>query len=256
MRSAGKNLVYGALDLLTARRGIARRIGGETVRFPPRVSRYYEADYEPETFVFLRETCRDGDVVLDIGAHIGLFSVVMARLVGPDGRVLAFEPTPTTRRVLEDTIRLNGLEDRVEIRGEAVSSKTGRAVFFDTGDLVSNANSLVPMPRHGGEILLDTVSVDEIVDARGLSVGCIKIDVEGAELDALKGAVRCLRSQRPALALALHPDAIRSAGASLDAIWELLDTLDLAVHHRQRLVNRSWFCRQDNLFDVQCRPLP
>jgi len=241
------------LDLLTARRGVARRIGGETIRFPARFCRYYESDYEPETFAFLRENCRTGDAALDIGAHIGLFSVVIARLVGPSGRVLAFEPTPTTRKVLERTLRLNGLEDRVELRSEAVSSKSGTATFFDTGDLVSNANSLVATARHDGEIRVNTVSVDDLVDAGGLSVGCIKIDVEGAELDTLRGAARCLETQRPALALALHPEAIRHSGSSLDAIWALLEKLDIGVRHRGELVDRSWFCRQNDLFDVQCR---
>ena len=142
MSTFAKSLVYGAVEVMTGGRGIARRIGGEVIRFPVRFSRYYEQDYEPETFRFLREHCRKGDVVLDIGAHIGLFTVVTARLVGPTGRVYSFEPTPNTRKTLERTVRLNDIGDWVHVHGEAVSRVSGTATLFDTGDPGSNASAV------------------------------------------------------------------------------------------------------------------
>src|SRR4051794_23344965 len=138
-----KKFVYCAVDLCLAGRGVNRRIGGESVRFPVRWCRWYAADYEPGTFSFLRAHCGRGDTAMDLGAHLGLFTVVMARLVGPNGRVFSFEPTPQTRAVLEKTVRLNGCDTIVEVHGEAVAGATGTSVFYDTGDVVSNANSLV-----------------------------------------------------------------------------------------------------------------
>ncbi|NJK44255.1 MAG: FkbM family methyltransferase, partial [Pleurocapsa sp. SU_196_0] len=85
------------------------------------------------------EGLRPGDVFLDIGAHIGLFTVVMARLVGPEGRVFSFEPTPSTRAVLERTVRLNQCDDRAEVRPEAVARTSGRSEFFDDRRYRSNA---------------------------------------------------------------------------------------------------------------------
>src|SRR3712207_5734051 len=120
IKSLTKSVVYGALDISTSRRGIKRTIGGEEIRFPARWFRYYEADYEPETFSFLRANLKEGQTALDIGAHIGLFSVVMARLVGASGHVFSFEPTPLTNEVLKETVRLNRCEEIVEVRGEAV----------------------------------------------------------------------------------------------------------------------------------------
>ncbi len=101
VKNVCKSVAYSALDVLTGGRGIARTIGGEMIRFPPHFSRYYESDYEPATFDFLRQNLSKGDVYLDCGGHIGLFAVVGARIVGDTGRVYSFEPTPFSRSVLE-----------------------------------------------------------------------------------------------------------------------------------------------------------
>src|SRR6185503_6199401 len=183
-----KDLAYKILDIMTFGSGVPRTISGEAIRFPARWSRYYEADYEPETFRFFRENVKKGDTVLDIGGHIGLFAVVAARLAGPTGKVFSFEPTPYTRGVMKKVIDLNNCSEMIEIREEAISSQSGSAVFFDTGDTISNANSLVKTERSKQEIPVTLVSVDEFASEHRLNVDCMKIDVEGAELDVLKGA--------------------------------------------------------------------
>ena len=127
MKSLARSAAYKALDLITGGRGVPRVIGGETFRMPARWSRYYDAGYEPGTFAFLRRRCRPGDTVMDIGAHIGLFTVFMARLVGPSGRVLSFEPTPYTCGVLREMVRINGCGSTVEVNQKAVSARAGHA---------------------------------------------------------------------------------------------------------------------------------
>ena len=199
-----------------------REICGECVRFPARWRRCYATDYEPRTFAFLRAHCERGETVIDLGAHLGVFTVVMARLVGPNGRVFSFEPTRQTRPALEETVRLNGCDAIVEVHGEAVAGATGMAVFYDTGDLVSNANSLVHTGRSRQGLKVPTIRLDDFVAERRISVACLKIDVEGAELELLRGARQTFLTCRPAAALSLHPVPIRAAGGSLAEIWELL----------------------------------
>ena len=104
-----KETAYAALDAVTFGKGVSRTIGGEVIRFPAKWSRYYEPDYEPETFRFFRENLHSGDTFLDIGAHIGLFTVLGARIVGPQGRVFSFEPTPFTRSVLQEIVCIVGI---------------------------------------------------------------------------------------------------------------------------------------------------
>lgn len=252
--SVVKDLAYKTLEAITLRRGITRHIGGQAIRFPARWSRYYEAEYEPETFRFFRDHLKPGNTVLDIGGHIGLFAVVTAHLVGAEGRVFTFEPTPFTRSVLTEVVELNGCSGIVEVRGEAVSARSGETVFFDTGETISNANSLVRTELSKTEIPIKLISVDDFVRERSITVDCIKIDVEGAELDVLRGANETFINQRPVARLGLHPSFIAQNGQSLDEIWEVLVGYDLTVVFEGNPVDRYWFCSQAELFDVDLIP--
>jgi FkbM family methyltransferase len=254
MKSILKSLVYGAVDLATARRGITRVVGGERLRFSPRWCRYYPANYEPATFAFIRTHCKPGQTVFDIGAHFGLFTVVMARLVGPTGQVFSFEPTALTRKVLRRTVRINGCTTVVQVRPEAVAQRTGDAMFYDTGDPGSNANSLVSTLRRHLRTTVPTVSLDDFVGARGIKVDALKIDVEGAELEVLRGASETFARCRPVAHLSLHPAAIQMAAGSLAGVWELLQRYRMSVTRGVIPVAEAEFCQAQDLFDVQILP--
>jgi len=249
-----KEIAYKALDTLTPGTGIQKEIGGEKVRFPARWSRYYETEYEPETFTFFRHYLKKGDTVLDIGAHIGLFAVVTARLVGSGGKVYAFEPTPFTRDVLSEVVCLNGLADTVEVRSEAVSASSGETVFFETGDVISNANSLVKTDRSRKEIPVKLISVDDFIAEKGVKADCLKIDVEGVELDVLRGAKRTFLEHRPVVRLGLHPPFIIQNGQSLVEIWSILEEYRMRIIFDGKSVEKAWFCSQSTLFDVNLLP--
>ncbi len=250
-----KEQIYKIADAVTFGRGIKRRIGGVEIRFPAKWSRYYESDYEPDTFAFFQKYLKRGSNVLDIGAHIGLFAVVSAKLVGKSGKVFSFEPTPFTREVLIDVVSLNGCSGIVEVRGEAMSSKCGKAVFFDTGTEISNANSLVKTDRSQKQIEVDLISVDEFVSLHGIQVDCLKIDVEGAELEVLRGARETFLNGRPVARLGLHPPAIAQNGQTLGEIWDVLESYQLRVELGGKPVGKEWFCDQPEIFDVTLLPI-
>jgi FkbM family methyltransferase len=249
-----KEAVYKALDAVTLGRGVQRTIGGESIRFPAKWSRYYEADYEPETFRFFREHVKRGDTVLDIGGHIGLFAVMTARLVGSEGKVFSFEPTPFTRAVLQEVVQLNGCADRVEVRPEAVSSHSGETTFFDTGNEISNANSLVKTERSKVEITVPLITVDEFAADSGLTINCLKIDVEGVELDVLTGAKETFTQHRPVARLGLHPSFIAQNGQTLAGIWDLISEYRMNIIFEGAPVEKDWFTSQTELFDVNLLP--
>jgi FkbM family methyltransferase len=254
MMSLVKSLIYGAAELATFGRGISRVVGGEQVRFPPRWCRYYPADYEPDTNDFIREHCKSGQTVLDIGAHLGLFTVLMARRVGPTGRVYSFEPTALTRKLLQRVVNLNGCSTMVEVRPEAVGSITGTAVFHETADTESNANSLVQTQRSHHTTTVPTTTLDDFTKMRGLTVSCLKIDVEGAELDLLRGAGEFFARYRPATFLSLHPAAIKQAGGSMADIWHLSRQYGLSMTRCGTPLDEKTFCGIDTLFDVTLLP--
>lgn len=249
-----KNAAYQTLDIITFGKGVKRIIGGESIRFPAKFSRYYEADYEPETFEFFRRNIKKGMTVLDIGGHMGLFAVVLGRLVGSKGKVFTFEPTPFTQKVLSEVVRLNDLEKQVEVRCEAVSKEKGEAIFYDTGTEVSNANSLVKSERGKGEIKVPMTSVDDFVSNNNLRVDCLKIDVEGVELDLLKGAKDTFMNQRPMARLGLHPPFIIDNGQTLEEIWDILEEYKMQVIFEGKECEKVWFCKQPALFDVNVLP--
>ncbi len=253
--STCKMLAYKTLDILMAGRGIPRKIGGENIRFPAQWSRYYESNYEPITFNFLRENLAKGDTYLDCGGHIGLFAVVGAKLVGESGRVFTFEPTLLSRSVLIKTVKLNNCQNIVDVRPEAVSRTTGTAIFFDTGSDVSNANSLIKTGNHKGGLEVETISLDDFAEIQQLSrINCIKIDVEGSELNTLLGAEKIIRKYRPTISLGLHPFAYDIEIDKLTDIWELLRSYNLSVKFKNKSTDKDWFINQTEIFDVQCFP--
>jgi len=250
-----KAMAYRLADVCTGGKGVLRRINGESIRFPVRWSRYYPSDYDPPKCAFLRAHCRTGDVVLDIGAHIGLFSIFMAKLVGPTGRVFSFEPTPFTRQVLRQTVALNGCEEIVVIRPEAVAGSCGNGILYDTGVDLSNANTLVEgLGRSPKSVPVQTTTIDEFVAAHGLRVSCIKVDVEGAELDVLAGAAQTVLNVGPAMEIELHPATLKRSGRTLVDAWNLFERYRLALYHEGQQVDRDWLCRQEEAVDVQLLP--
>ncbi len=236
MLSLAKRPLYAAADAALLRRGVRRLVNGERLRLAPRWARYYPSDYEPAKQLFLREHCEPGSTVLDLGAHIGLYTVLMARYVGSDGRVLAFEPTPHTRRELRRTIRLNRLSN-VEVREEAVSGSTGAAFLNDTRDPASNANSLAPIDRARSQVGILTTSLDDLRLPEVVS--CIKIDIEGAEVDALRGAKEILERDRPALTIEIHPVQLGLAGREPVEVWDLLHAIGYVLMDGSRRLSRD-----------------
>jgi FkbM family methyltransferase len=147
----------------------------------------------------VRRLLRPGDVFVDGGANIGLFSLVAARSVGPSGKVVAFEPAPATRAALRGNLELNALP-WVEVRPDALGARPGtlELVTF-TGDR-SGLSSFNPADAAGGrKEQVRVVMLDEALGEEVVKVRLLKLDLEGAEYGALQGASGLLgrRSPRP-----------------------------------------------------------
>jgi FkbM family methyltransferase len=253
MVTAFKNLAYGVLDLATFRKGIVRRINEKIIRFPPRWSRYYEDYYEAANYNFLREYVKPGMEIVDIGAHIGLFSVYTSQLTGSNGRVICFEPTPGTFSILKRTLALNHCKNVTAVQA-AVSSQDGDATFYVSDMAGCNSNSLVknkPEKEISG-YAVKLVTIDTIVSTYSLKPSLVKIDAEGAELDVLKGGRQTFSSLKPVIILGLHPAFIKQKGDSLEEIWNLLQDLQYSLKMDGKKMSKEDFCDRQLLFDVHC----
>ena len=162
--------------------------------------------YEPRTTACLARALTDGSVFVDVGANHGYFTVLAAALVGPAGRVVAFEPNPAVFEQLQTHVRLNGFEARVTAIRAALADAPQDDVplFVSTAPGNSGLSSLVPEPvtiALGGLSLDRTVPVrvdtfDRWFQASGLAhIDVVKIDVEGAEDRVLAGMTASLASK-------------------------------------------------------------
>lgn len=248
-----KNSAYALLDLVTLKKGVSRKINNMTIKFPARWSRYYESDYEAENYTFLQKQVKPGMHILDIGAHLGLFSATCSQLTGEQGKIICFEPTPGTFAILKETLRLNHCNNVTALQA-AVSSKEGKATFYVSETAGCNSNSLVKnkSDREASGYDVRLVTIDSIVAEYSVNPSLIKIDAEGAELDVLKGGAKTFAQHKPILILGLHPAFINQKGDSLEAIWELLANQRYEVKLEGKNMTRQDFCNRDLLFDVHC----
>lgn len=145
---------------------------------------------DPNVMLFLRRWIRPGFVVCDVGANIGTYSLPLARLVGERGHVLAFEPNRSTRACLRQNLRQNLLHN-VSVVPAAAGPASGSARLVVTADNLGEVHLASPAQR--GDVTVDVATIDAEVERRGLRrVDFIKLDVEGFELAALRGATRTL----------------------------------------------------------------
>jgi FkbM family methyltransferase len=148
--------------------------------------------YEVGTTRLFNQILQAGMTVIDVGAHVGYFTLLAARLVGPGGRVYAFEPDPSNYSLLRRNIKLNGYQNITAIN-QAVSDRSGSGTLFLSG-MDTGSHSLFPsMPVHGVEEIPVT-TLDTFLDREGWpSIHVVKIDVEGSELSVLAGMAGTLQ---------------------------------------------------------------
>lgn len=139
-----------------------------------------------------------GDVVLDVGAHVGFYTLLASTLVGKDGKVIAFEPMPGNLIYLRRHLKLNRI-DNVRVIDAAVSDAEGSA-WFEKG-----ASSSMGGISQTGDFEVRAVSIDALISRGEIPIASlIKMDIEGGEYRALLGARTLLTEHHPTIFLATH----------------------------------------------------
>ncbi|HEU0054310.1 MAG TPA: FkbM family methyltransferase, partial [Longimicrobium sp.] len=186
----------------------SRLPGGERVRL---LAEYRFVTWNPAEYEAFRAAARPGAVALDVGANVGAYALLMGEWVRPGGRVFAFEPAPDAFAGLSRHVALNGLGEVVTPVRAAVAATSGRAALLADG--IAGTNRL-SSSGEGGGAMVETVSLDEFCAREGIAPALIKVDVEGAELEVLRGARETLRRVGSGLELfvEMHPTLWREAG--------------------------------------------
>lgn len=207
-----------------------------TNRFGQRYQAMCFADYRhlrhgnPEVAesAWMERNLRKGDLVLDVGANHGIVSLECALLVGPTGKVHAFEPAPETRACLARHLSINKIEN-VVLFDTAVGAAAGRAMLrvYKRATGLSTLSDAGP-DRVADEVIeVKTITLDEHCESHGIGrVDLLKIDIEGHELFALRGARRILASKRVrAILLEVGDDTCRNAKVDPQEILRNLEEL-------------------------------
>jgi FkbM family methyltransferase len=169
--------------------------------------------YDRRELELVREHLGAGDFV-DVGAHIGMYTVAAAVTLGPRGRVLAFEPHPEARHQLAANVELNGCTN-VVISDAAVAEQPGELLLHVPATPDPSFSSLAPDRFHEGEpVRVRAVTLDDEVRRLGLAPAAIKIDVEGTELGVLAGGRETLEA-RPLLVVEVGPETAAEAERQL-----------------------------------------
>lgn len=172
--------------------------------------------YEYEKQKLFQRMLNAGDVVYDLGANVGFYSLLAATLVGPAGTVYSFEPLPANLEYLRRHLELNSIRN-CQVFAVAVGGRNGVCHFRPHSN--PSMGSVADEPAHNTIAVREVMLDDAIINEKLRSPTVIKCDIEGAELEALEGARFTIREFRPAIFLATHGEHVHWRCCSLLRQW-------------------------------------
>jgi FkbM family methyltransferase len=184
--------------------------------------------YEEGVTKMLLNYLKPGMTFIDIGAHVGYFSLLSSALVGEKGQVHSFEPTPGTFNIL----KCNASEkSNITVNNSAMYSKKGTIVVNDYGDKYAAYNSIydarlpedISAKLTPAQYEIETISVDEYVGAHNIIPDFIKIDAESSEYEILLGMECTIHDFHPLITLEVGDDGVNNAPLSLSLVEFLVN---------------------------------
>jgi FkbM family methyltransferase len=173
--------------------------------------------YEPyETKLILRQT-KKGDVIVDIGANIGYYTILLADKVGKKGKVYAFEPDLTSFEILEKNIKANKLENIVAIN-VAIGSKNGKLELYKSKENFGDHK----LYGKGERKAVKVINLDNFLEEK---VNLMKIDTQGWEPEVIEGAKRIIKEWKPILFMEYSPTSYREANLDREKMMMWLERI-------------------------------
>jgi len=225
-RPRAKKAFTRVVNALGGSKPVTRFIAGQSISVVPSASivEFRMAvcrAYEPAMTRYLQETLQPGMVVADVGAHIGYFTLLAASRVGPTGCVVSFEPHPRNFRQLRHNVALNG-HDHVQPLQKALAATRGSMKLNLAHD--DTAFTTMASISSDATVDVDVETLDEVL--RGLGIDqCdfIKVDIEGAELLALRGMIETIeRNPQLQFVIEVHSAQIRDLGGTARELAEMM----------------------------------
>lgn len=192
---------------------------------------FFLGEYENAEFTFLSATLKQGDVVIDIGANIGLYSLFAASKIGAQGKVISFEPFQKNYQALCKNVSLNATNN-VELVNLAVAeSESEIDLYYDTRQANLGMVSSY-LSEHNQHQKVQTISIDKYLQQHPLpKIDFIKMDIEGNEFPALKGMRNTLIQFHPILMIEMDKDIVKSTPYTDSDIILFLQELGYTKYH-------------------------
>lgn len=219
---------------------------------------YRNGCYEPETVRILNQIVKPGMVFLDIGTHVGQYTLLASKLVGPEGAIHSFEPDPDTFAHLALNVSMNNMQNVHPVQA-AVSDEDGWADFYLSSSDYMGTNSLRAPSYHSGEVCkVRTISLSNYVAENNIDkIDVMKLDVEGAEIDILHSSLDILTTMKPLLIVEFNKVADMRFDHSSHNLKSLLTSLGYEILRIDSDGLRPY--REENdapsYFNVLARPL-
>jgi methyltransferase, FkbM family len=179
--------------------------------------------FEKENFDLIQNIAQKDWTVIDVGANIGLYTLLFSKLIGPKGAVYSFEPSDEAFFRLQQNIKLNNLEN-VSVHKMGVAEKAGIKEFHITSDDAYNSLGITPMKEVIEIKNINIVTIDDFIKENNIKrVNILKIDTEGADYLVLKGAFSLLSDKNAPIVLCEFNNVVRDGyDFELDSIIKLL----------------------------------
>ena len=206
---------------------------------------YRTGFHEFREFLFMHRFLKAGMTFVDIGANQGEYSLFASKRIG-NGQVIAFEPLPSIRTALLENIRLNNFKNIV-VMPVGLSDQRGTMSIHEIDDAHEGLATLYPGDQVSrNTFTIDLHTLDEVFTTNNFSkCDMIKLDIEGGELNALRGARNVLEKFRPALMIEINAITYTKAGYTIDDVGKFMSDMGYRAF---KIVNRGVL--------APCGPLP
>lgn len=191
---------------------------------------YLRGFYEVAVEKYIRENLKPGDVFIDIGANVGYFTIIASGIVGKKGEVHSFDPHKNVNALLSESIQRNGYKN-IKLNKKALSDKEEYLSFVALKNSAFSWTLPVGKQTRESEEKVSAIPLDKYASSqikRPLSM--IKIDVEGAEVNVLRGAREVLSDNDPAIILEAQDWSLERFGNSIDDIFICLNELGYSAY--------------------------
>lgn len=217
-----------------SRRGMPWRVHDHIVRIDPRVRHLVPHVSETTLYEFMKHHIVPGAAVLDVGSFLGIYATLAARFAGPRGRVVALEPTAWSAAVARRHIEFN--RDRsaspVMVVEAAAGDTSGEATFYEYDQPYVNAlEPAVDVDGVGATRFVKILTIDELCEQLQIRPTFIRMDVQGAEFQALRGARRTIAAAGTGLTIVaeMHPQCWPAFGMDAVAARRAFEALGLTA---------------------------